>query len=157
MRVWIDMTARAHVLVFRPLIALLRERGAEIEITAREYAQTLELLERHGIDPQRCSAGTAGRSRAGKLRALASRLHSPPQLGEGPQVRRRARARLARADAGGTPARDPERTTFDYEFATVQHQLGCRAATRVVVPEAIPPERLAPYGVARRSSRAIPA
>ncbi|MGH2993903.1 MAG: DUF354 domain-containing protein, partial [Solirubrobacterales bacterium] len=43
--------------------------------------------------------------------------------------------------------RIPSATTFDYEFATVQHQLGCRAATRVVVPEAIPPERLERYGV----------
>src|SRR5947207_14946546 len=41
----------------------------------------------------------------------------------------------------------PSSTTFDYEFATLQHQLGCRAATRVVVPAAIPPERLRPYGV----------
>ena len=41
----------------------------------------------------------------------------------------------------------PSSTTFDYEFATLQHQLGCRAATRVVVPDAIPPERLEPYGV----------
>ena len=39
------MTAPAHVLVFRPLIALLRGRGADIEVTAREYAQTVELLE----------------------------------------------------------------------------------------------------------------
>jgi predicted glycosyltransferase len=41
----------------------------------------------------------------------------------------------------------PSSTTFDYEFATLQHQLGCRAATKVVVPEAIPPERLVRYGV----------
>jgi hypothetical protein len=40
----------------------------------------------------------------------------------------------------------PSSTTFDYEFAWLQHQLGCRAATRVVVPESIPPERLAGYG-----------
>jgi hypothetical protein len=37
-------------------------------------------------------------------------------------------------------------TTFDYEWAYLQHQLGCRAATKVVVPDAIPPERLARYG-----------
>jgi predicted glycosyltransferase len=40
----------------------------------------------------------------------------------------------------------PSSTTFDYEFAWLQHQLGCRAATRVVVPAAIPAERLAQYG-----------
>ena len=49
MRVWIDMTASAHVLVFRPLVELLRARGDEVEITAREYAQTLQLLELHGM------------------------------------------------------------------------------------------------------------
>ena len=40
----------------------------------------------------------------------------------------------------------PSSTTFDYEWAWLQHQLGCRAATKVVVPTAIPPERLARYG-----------
>ena len=49
MRVWIDITAPAHVLVFRPLIRILRERGDEVEITARDYAQTVQLLELHGV------------------------------------------------------------------------------------------------------------
>jgi predicted glycosyltransferase len=40
----------------------------------------------------------------------------------------------------------PSSTTFDYEWARFQHTLGCRAATKVVVPEAIPPERLRRYG-----------
>ena len=44
MRIWIDITAPAHVLVFRPLIALLRGRGDEVEITSRDYAQTIQLL-----------------------------------------------------------------------------------------------------------------
>jgi predicted glycosyltransferase len=39
----------------------------------------------------------------------------------------------------------PSATTFDYEWAWLQHQLGCRAATRVVVPASIPPDRLARY------------
>ncbi len=44
----------------------------------------------------------------------------------------------------------PSSTTFDYEWAWLQHQLGCRAATKVVVPDTIPPERLHPYGVDER-------
>jgi hypothetical protein len=40
----------------------------------------------------------------------------------------------------------PSSTTFDYEWAWLQHQLGCRAATKVVVPDSIPRERLAKYG-----------
>ena len=36
----------------------------------------------------------------------------------------------------------PSATAFDYEWATVQHNVNCRLARAVVVPEAIPPERL---------------
>jgi predicted glycosyltransferase len=36
----------------------------------------------------------------------------------------------------------PSAYAFDYEFARIQHGLGCRAARRVVVPAAIPPDRL---------------
>ena len=49
----------------------------------------------------------------------------------------------------------PSVTAFDYEWARVQHTLNCRLARRVVVPEAIPPERLFPYG-ARGKLRRYP-
>jgi predicted glycosyltransferase len=144
-RVWIDITAPAHVLVFRPLLPLLRERGAEIEITSRDYAQTVQLLELHGIEGE-ILGRHGGRSRLGKARSLSSRLGD---------LRGWARDRefdLALAHGSHEltlTARRlgiPSSTTFDYEFAWLQHQLGCRAATRVVVPEAIPPERLERYG-----------
>jgi uncharacterized protein len=145
-KVWVDMTASAHVLVFRPLIKLLRERGDEVEITARDYAQTLQLLELHGLEAT-VIGRHGGRSRAGKARSLVSRLHA---------LRTWARARkfeLALAHGSHeltVTARRlgiPSATTHDYEFATLQHQLGMRAATRVVVPESIPPERLERFGV----------
>ena len=44
---------------------------------------------------------------------------------------------------------------FDYEWATVQHNVNCRLAQAVVVPEAIPPERLERYG-ARGKLRRYP-
>ena len=44
---------------------------------------------------------------------------------------------------------------FDYEWATVQHNVNCRLARYVVVPDAIPPERLYRYG-ARGKIRAYP-
>ncbi|MGZ4359537.1 MAG: DUF354 domain-containing protein [Gaiellaceae bacterium] len=146
MRVWIDMTASAHVLVFRPLIELLRGQGDEVEITARDYAQTLQLLELHGLEAT-VIGRHGGRSRLGKARSLGSRLK---------QLHRWAKPRafdvaLAHGSHELTiTARRlgiPSATTFDYEWAWLQHQLGCRAATKVVVPEAIPPERLASYGV----------
>jgi predicted glycosyltransferase len=42
--------------------------------------------------------------------------------------------------------RVPSATAFDYEWAAVQHNVNCRLARAVVVPEAIPPERLERYG-----------
>src|SRR5205085_5339227 len=42
--------------------------------------------------------------------------------------------------------RVPSATMFDYEWATVQHNINCRLARAVVVPEAIPPHRLERYG-----------
>ena len=146
MKVWIDMTASAHVLVFGPLIARLRARGDEVEITAREYAQTLQLLELHGLQADAVIGRHGGRSRWRKATAMASRLGA---------LHRWAKARdfdLALAHGSHEltlTARRlgvPSATTFDYEFAWLQHQLGCRAATKVVVPEAIPPGRLAGYG-----------
>ena len=50
----------------------------------------------------------------------------------------------------------PSSTTFDYEWAWLQHQLGCRAATRVVVPDSIPPERLARYGAVPPKLQPVP-
>jgi uncharacterized protein len=46
--------------------------------------------------------------------------------------------------------RIPSTTTFDYEWATVQHNINCRLAAAVVVPQAIPPERLDRYGARRK-------
>jgi uncharacterized protein len=45
---------------------------------------------------------------------------------------------------------------FDYEWATLQHWLGSHSATRVVVPEAIPPDRLARVGAKPPKLRRYP-
>jgi predicted glycosyltransferase len=141
------MTASAHVLVFRPLIEILRRRGDEVEITARDYSQTLELLELHGLQADAVIGRHGGRSRVQKARQMTHRLGALRRWAQG----RRFDLALAHGSHELTiTARRlgiPSSTTFDYEFATLQHQLGCRAAMRVVVPEAIPPERLRPYGV----------
>jgi predicted glycosyltransferase len=50
MRVWVDLTNSPHVLVMRPLIEAMRADGHEVEVTARDFAQTLELCERFGIE-----------------------------------------------------------------------------------------------------------
>jgi uncharacterized protein len=154
-RVWVDFTASAHPLVFRPLVRLLEAQGHEVEITAREYAQTLQLIESHGMTAT-VIGHHGGRSALGKARQMRARLKAL-----------RAWARPRRFDlalAHGSheltmTARRlgiPSATTFDYEWAWLQHQLGCRAAMRVVVPDSIPPERLARYSAVPPKLRQYP-
>jgi uncharacterized protein len=153
-RVWVDLTNSPHVLVMRPLIEVMRADGHEVEVTAREFAQTLELLERFGMEHT-----AIGRHRGERLVPKAAGLVS----------RSLALARWARPRnfdvALGHGSNDitvaakllgiPSATAFDYEFATVQHNVNCRLARAVVVPDAIPPERLYRYG-ARGKIRAYP-
>jgi uncharacterized protein len=152
MRIWIDLTNSPHVLVMRPVIECLRADGHDVRVTARDFAQTLELCERFQI------AHTAiGRHRGERLGAKAVGLAS----------RSAALVRWARADARAAGGRGfdlalghgsnditvaaavlriPSATMFDYEWATVQHNVNCRLARAVVVPDAIPPQRLERYG-----------
>jgi len=155
MRVWVDITAPPHVLVFRPLLELLRARGDEVEVTAREHGETLPLLELHGIEAT-VIGRHGGRSRAGKLATMATRLGALVRWARG----RRFDAALAAAShhlpLAARTLRIPSSTTFDYEFATVQHQLACRAASVVLVPEAIPADRLERYGARPPKLRRYP-
>ena len=145
MRVWIDLTNSPHVLVMRPVIERLHAEGHEVQVTARDFAQTLELCERFGI------AHTAiGRHRGERLSAKATGLFS----------RSAALVRWARprrfdialghgsndVSVAAALLRIPSATMFDYEWATVQHNVNCRLARAVVVPDAIPSERLKRYG-----------
>lgn len=151
-RVWIDLTNSPHVLVMRPVIARLRDDGHDVRVTARDFAQTIGLCERLDIPHTQ-----VGRHRGERLAAKAGGLAS----------RSAALVRWALADvrtAGGVrfdialghgsndvsiaaaTLRIPSATMFDYEWAAVQHHVNCRLARAVVVPDAIPSERLHAYG-----------
>jgi len=154
MRIWVDLTNSPHVLVMRPVIANLRARGHEVEVTARDFAQTLGLLERFEIEHT-----TIGRHRGGRLAAKARGLAE-----RSTELARWARGRhFDRALGHGSNditiaaalLRIPSSTMFDYEWATIQHNVNCRLAGAVVVPDAIPPERLYRYG-ARGKVRGYP-
>ncbi len=145
MRVWIDLTNSPHVLVMRPVIEQLRADGHEVVVTARDFAQTLALCDRFGIDHEAIGrhrgAGLAGKARGLADRSLALTRYARGRgfdlaLGHGSNDITVAAALL----------RIPCSTTFDYEWATVQHTVNCRLAQTVVVPDLIPAERLYRYG-----------
>ena len=71
MRVWVDLTNSPHVLVLRPVVERLRAAGHDVQVTARDFAQTVELAERHGLDAQ-----VVGRHRGARVLAKAAGLAS---------------------------------------------------------------------------------
>jgi predicted glycosyltransferase len=154
MRVWIDLTNSPHVLVMRPLIEVMRADGHEVEVTARDFAQTLELCERLGI-AHTAIGSHAGESLGRKALGLAGRSLALARWARG----RRFDVAIGHASNDVMVAakllRIPSATAFDYEWATVQHNVNCRLARAVVVPDAIPPDRLDRYG-ARGKVRGYP-
>jgi predicted glycosyltransferase len=151
-KVWFDLTNSPHVLVLRPLIEALQADGAQVAVTARDFAQTVALCERFGIECE-----VIGRHRGARLGAKAVGLAD----------RSLALARFARGrgfdlaighgsndvTVAAFALRIPRSTMFDYEWATVQHTVNCRLGNAVVVPDAIPPERLHRYGARGKLQR----
>src|SRR5947208_1573662 len=60
MRVWLDLTNSPHVLVMRPVIAGLRADGRDVRVSARDFAQTIELCVRFAV---KLAASSIDRSR----------------------------------------------------------------------------------------------
>jgi len=156
MRVWIDMTNSPHVPFFRPLIRLLEERGHDVSVSARDFAQTLELLADARIAHEVVGPPHGGAGRAGKIVAMGSRLRALRSWAS----TRSFDVALSHAShelpLAARSLRVPSAYAYDYEFARAQHTLGSRAATRVVVPEAIPQERLDRLGATARKTRRYP-
>jgi predicted glycosyltransferase len=125
----------------RPIIERLEARGHSVRVTAREYGQTLGVLERLGL-PYEGVGHHAGASVARKAGAVASRSlalarWARPQrfdlaLGHGS------------VDLGVVSAllRIPSAQMQDYEHAGIQRQLAFRVARRVLAPDAIPVEAM---------------
>jgi predicted glycosyltransferase len=131
--------------VLRPLVELLESDGHDVELTARPLSHTLELLDDWG-HPYRAIGRHGGVGRVGKALAAADRVRGLLRFARD----RRFDFALAHASVDLPPAarllRIPNATMFDYEWATVQHNVVCRLADRVLVPDAIPAERLKRYG-----------
>src|SRR3954462_11613809 len=155
MRVWVDLTNSPHVLVMRPIIRALEREGAEVLVTARDFAQTLDLCRRHGLG---CAA--IGHHRGGRLAAkgvgLLSRSTALVRWARGREIDVALGHGSNDVTVAAALLRIPSATAFDYEWAKVQHTVNCRLARAVVVPDAIPPERLAPYGATPAKLRRYP-
>ena len=126
MRIWVDCTAAAHPLVLRPIIERLRDRGHEVEITAREYGQTVGILDRLGLEHE-----VVGRHGGGATAGKGARAR-PAQPRSSRVWARRRGFDLALAHGSvdlavvGALLRIPLAQMQDYEYAGLQRQLAFR-------------------------------
>jgi len=148
MRIWIDLANSPHVPFFHALIPEFTARGHQVEITARDFAQTVELAIKAGMMPHvigRHGGGTI-RGKAGNLVGRAASLRKwARDRGFDLAVSHNSYAHIAAAAALGIKSV----TLMDYEHQPANH-LAFRLASKVIVPRAFPAKELRKYGASLR-------
>ena len=147
MRIWIDLANSPHVPFFAALIPEFKQRGHQIEVTARDYAQTVELATAARLTPV-VIGGHGGGRLAGKAGNLVGRAASLAKWararGFDLAVSHNSYAQIAAASGLGIKSV----TLMDYEHQPANH-LAFRLATRVIVPRSFPDTALRRYGASR--------
>jgi predicted glycosyltransferase len=148
MRIWIDLANSPHVPFFRALIPEFVARGHQVEITARDFAQTVDLAINAGMTPH-VIGGHGGGSITGKAGNLIGRAGAlrkwARDRGFDLALSHNSYAQIAAAAALGIKTV----TLMDYEHQPANH-LAFRLASRVIVPRAFPAAELKKYGAATR-------
>ncbi|MGI8898055.1 MAG: DUF354 domain-containing protein [Pyrinomonadaceae bacterium] len=144
MRIWIDLANSPHVPFFRALANELNDRGHEIEVTARDFAETVELAQAAGFTPEVIS-GHGGRELAGKAGNLVRRAWAlrgwAYSRAFALAVSHNSYSQILAARALSLRSV----TLMDYEHQPANH-LAFRFAARIIVPGAFPETALARYG-----------
>ena len=144
MHIWIDLANSPHVPFFRALIPEFERRGALVETTAREFAQTIELAQAAGLAPV-VIGSHGGRELAGKAGNLVGRAAALFRWARGRgfdlAVSHNSYAQTAAARLLGIKTV----TLMDYEHQPANH-LAFRLASRVIVPRAFPSDALKRFG-----------
>lgn len=146
MKVWIDMTNSPHVLFFTPVIADLTRAGHEVTVTARHYAQTLEILRMRGIDAT-VIGRHRGRSPIKKAWGLAARSARLAAFGAGRGFDVAVSHNSNDLAVAAWALRIPQVIIGDYEHATLAYKITTRLATEVMFPDVIPIEAFVAHGV----------
>ena len=77
MRVWIDLANSPHVALFEPIVERLKADGADVTLTVRDHAQTLELaIDAFGGESLLVVGGSSPAGRFAKARTIAGRARA---------------------------------------------------------------------------------
>lgn len=144
MRIWIDLANSPHVPFFRSLTNEFIQRNHEIIVTARAFAETVELAKAAGFTPDVIGGHGGGRI-SGKAGNLVQRALALGRWARGRNIdlavshNSYSQILAARALSLRTV------TLMDYEHQPANH-LALRLASRVIVPQAFPDAALSRFG-----------
>lgn len=151
--VWIDLTNSPHVLFFRPILRRLDAAGVPSVVTARDFAQTLGLLELYRI-PHTIIGRHGGAGLVGKVGGLARRSAALLRFGRAHREIRQAVSHGSNDLAVAARLLRLHSTVLhDFEGATTMHRINFRLADKVMVPQVIPWSALEALGLDRRRYR----
>lgn len=144
MRLWIDLANSPHVPFFKALTKRFVAEGHEIEVTARELAETIPLARAAGFAPAVVGAH-GGRAMSKKAGSIASRAWALAGWARKRKfdlaISHNSYSQILAARLLGLKAI----TMMDYEHQPANH-LAFRLASRIIVPASFPGERLRRYG-----------
>jgi predicted glycosyltransferase len=144
MRLWIDLANSPHVPFFKALSARFVVADHEIEVTARDFAETIPLAKAAGLKPTVVGAhgGRQVSAKAGNLIGRAWALASwARKRNFDPAISHNSYSQILAARA----LRMRCVTLMDYEHQPANH-LAFRLASRIIVPASFPAGRLRHYG-----------
>jgi predicted glycosyltransferase len=144
MRIWIDLANSPHVPFFRSLVGAFVDRNHDVLITARKFAETVELAEAAGLAPE-VIGGHGGGKVSGKAGNLVQRALALARWARGRKIdlalSHNSYSQILAARTLGIRAI----TLMDYEHQPANH-LAFRFASRVIVPDSFPEDALLRYG-----------
>ncbi len=144
MRLWIDLANSPHVPFFKALTKRFVSQGHAIEVTAREFAETVPLAQAAGFSPEVVGVhgGRAVSKKAGSIGSRAWALAAWARKRKFDlAISHNSYSQILAARALGLKTI----TMMDYEHQPANH-LAFRFASRIIVPASFPAERLRRYG-----------
>jgi len=151
MHIWIDLANSPHVPFFRALINRFQAAGHEIEVTARDFAETVPLAEAASLSPE-----VVGKHGGREVSAKAGNLLNRAWALGGWARRRNFDLAISHNSYSQILAARALRvksvTLMDYEYQPANH-LAFRLTSRIIVPASFPERRLRRYGASLRKVR----
>lgn len=144
MRIWIDLANSPHVPFFRPLAKEFIRRGHEVVVTARAFAETVELAEGAGFAPQ-VIGEHGGRKLSGKAGNLVQRSLALARWARGRDLDLALSHNSYSQILAARTLSVKTVTLMDYEHQPANH-LAFRLASRIIVPRAFPEAALVRFG-----------